>query len=170
MRDKDIFALHLPGRPSDEGARFARKVQCKDRYLDLSRWRLKNPISFQFEVICGLITKFNVLFHFIVVFFLKTRGVIFASHYSEMKFLSAKHDGCKDNNIPALHFQVRIEQKSKDTSIQSCISTSYAYCLYVYDAAGYLRTHWKLGMKVNGVPSCQHLYIAPEWPPVFKNL
>jgi hypothetical protein len=31
VRDKDIFALHLTGRPSDEGARSAsRKVLCKD--------------------------------------------------------------------------------------------------------------------------------------------
>ena len=83
------------------------------------------------------------MFYFILLqfFFLKTRGVIFALHYSEMKFLSAKHVECKDNNIPALHFQLRIELKSKDTSIQRCICTCYAYCLYVYDAAGYLRTH-----------------------------
>ena len=30
VRDQDIFALHLTGRPSDEGTRCARNVQCKD--------------------------------------------------------------------------------------------------------------------------------------------
>ena len=57
---------------------------------------LEKSYIFQFEVDCGVITKFNVFFSFYCRFFLNTRGVIFASHYSEMKFLFAKHVGCKD--------------------------------------------------------------------------
>ena len=40
MGDEDIFALHLTGRPNDEGARSARKVQLQI-YSDLERVRLE---------------------------------------------------------------------------------------------------------------------------------
>ena len=47
VRDRDIFALHLTGRPSDEGAWYARKLQ--QRYADLARGDLKNSISSSVE-------------------------------------------------------------------------------------------------------------------------
>ena len=50
VRDQDTFALHLTGRPSDEGAMFARKVQCKD-ILSRTR-RLEEFYIFQLDINC----------------------------------------------------------------------------------------------------------------------